>query len=312
MILSNHKKIAAIDVGTNTVLLLVAEISDATIHPLYQQEQIVRLGEGVDKTQRIKPEAMQRTLHALKEYVKITRDFHVETILIAGTSALRDAQNRQEFLQLVHQELGISIRVLSGKEEAELTYWGALSNKQHLQGKIMLMDIGGGSTEFVSGNINQIDHFLSLDIGSVRLTERFIHHDPAAEEEIKSISNIITTQLKQLKYFNQKHDYLVGVAGTVTTLAAIQQKLEPYLPEKVDGSRLKLDDVKQLVDLLKGKTLEERKLLPGLNPNRADVILAGALILLESMKYFELDEILVSDRGLRFGLIWEYLKTLYS
>lgn len=307
------KRLASIDIGTNTALLLAAEISPQfEIFPLVQHEKIVRLGEGVDERRLLKPAAIQRTLEALEEYVHECRDLKMEGIVISGTSAVRDAQNRDELIDKIKQAFGIEMRVLSGEEEAQLTYFGALSNKEYLAGDILLIDIGGGSTEFITGTLNSITKAVSIDVGSVRLTERFIRHDPISEVEFSAIENFIDEQLRLLRRdFVSAHSHFVGVAGTVTTLAAMQLRMAEYDPEKVDSSHLTFQQAAELVDDLKRKSLAEMRQLPGLSPKRADVILAGAMILWQVMREFGFEEVTVSDRGLRFGVLMDFAKNKF-
>lgn len=300
------KRLAAIDVGTNTALLLIAECaSDHALRPLYQQEEIVRLGEGVDARKRIQPAALTRLATVLRRYHGIIERYRVERTVISGTSAVRDAENRAEVAELVRQVLDVRLRVLSGREEAVLTFRGALSNKSHLRGRIALVDIGGGSTEVVFGTSTDVLRATSLDIGSVRLTERFIGHDPVTDAEAIRILQAVRAHLQKALPQPDPVDHFVGVAGTVTTLAAMQQKLEPYDPEKVDGAGLTVEQVQELARELKRRPVRERAELPGLRPERADVIYAGALILLEIMRHYGQERVVVSDRGLRYGLLLE-------
>jgi len=298
-------KIAAIDIGTNTALLLVAEVTKQNeIIPIAQEEKIVRLGQGVDRNKYLNSEAIGRTLRAIREQVKIAEDLGAEKILISGTSAVRDAANRETLLSEIKNNFGITMQVLSGDEEAELTYFGALSNK-NLQGDILLVDIGGGSTEFIFGTQQKIKHAFSLNIGSVRLTERFIQNDPITDTEYKSIRRAVKEQLSSLKSFDAGQ--LMGIAGTITTLAAMHLQMDTYDSARIDNSLLTISQAEKIVSDLKKKTLSQRRKFLGLKPERADVILAGALILLEVMQHFKFNETLVSDRGVRFGLILQEL-----
>jgi len=298
-------KIAAIDIGTNTALLLVAEVTKQNeIIPIAQEEKIVRLGQGVDRAENLNLEAIGRTLRAIREQVKIAEDLGVEKILISGTSAVRDAANRETLLSEIKNNFGITMQILSGDEEAELTYFGALSNK-NLQGDILLVDIGGGSTEFIFGTQQKIKHAFSLNIGSVRLTERFIRNDPITDTEYKSIRRAVKEQLSSLKSLDAGQ--LMGIAGTITTMAAMNLQMDTYDSAKVDNSLLTISQAEKIVSDLKKETLSQRKKFLGLKPERADVILAGALILLEVMQHFKFNETLVSDRGVRFGLILQEL-----
>ncbi len=299
------RKIAAIDIGTHTALLLVAEVTQRNeILPIVQKEKIVRLGQGVDRNNNLNSEAIARTLAAIREQIEIAKDLGVEQILISGTSAVRDAVNREILLDAIKNDFGITMQVLSGDEEAKQTYFGALSNK-NLPGDILVVDIGGGSTEFIYGTQQHIKYATSLNIGSVRLTERFIGHDPITGAEYNSIRRAVKEQLTSLKNFDAGQ--LVGIAGTITTLAAMHLQMDIYDSLKIDNSLLTISKVKEIVSILKKKTLSERKKMPGLKPERADVILAGALILVEVMQHFKFKETLVSDRGVRFGLILQEL-----
>jgi len=299
------KKIAAIDIGTNTALLLVAEVTQLNeILPVVQEEKIVRLGQGVDRNKNLNSQAIARTLAAIRGQIKIATDLGVEQILISGTSAVRDAANREILLAAIKNDFGITMQVLSGDEEAELTYFGALSNK-NLQRNISVVDIGGGSTEFIFGTQKKIEYSASLNIGSVRLTERLVGNDPITEAEYNSIRRAVKEQFTSLKSFDAGQ--LVGIAGTITTLAAMHLQMDIYDSSKIDKSLLTISQVEKIVSDLKMKTLSQRKKIPGLKPERADVILAGALILLEVMQHFKFKQTLVSDRGVRFGLILQEL-----
>ncbi len=305
------RRLASIDVGTNTALLLAAEVSpQLEIHPLVQREKIVRLGEGVDERRLLKAEAMARVMQALDEYLRACRELKVEGIVISGTSAVRDAKNRDDLIAQIKQRFGVEMRVLSGGDEARLTYLGALSNKQHLAGDILLIDIGGGSTEFIAGERDRIAHALSIDIGSVRLTERFVRSDPVADDEFRALENFIDQQIQVIqKNFTPPPQNLVGVAGTVTTLAAMHLQLREYDAERVDRCTLSFQQVAGIVEDLRRKNLAQKKQLPGLNPARADVILAGAMILWQAMRAFGYEEVAVSDRGLRFGVLMDFAKS---
>ncbi len=300
-------RIATIDLGTNTFLLLVADVAFSTVEPLYQEEEIVRLGQDVDRTGVLSEPAMQRGLACLQRYVQKARSYGVEKILACGTSALRQARNREIFIARVQKQLGLTIQVLTGEREAELSFIGALSNKAHLPPPILMVDIGGGSTEICWGNAAAMQGRLSMNVGSVRLTERFLHHDPVLDKEIALTREEIHKHLIRKATAIPSRDTftLIGVAGTVTTLAAMHQRVEAYDAGRIDGSRLALADIQSLIRQLERKPIEERKKMVGLSPGRADVILAGALILEAVMAYLHQKELIVSDRGLRFGLALE-------
>lgn len=302
-------RLASIDVGTNTALLLVADASESgNVEPLYEEEKIVRLGQGVDENKALLPEALERLFHTLDSYVKVCRNFDVRKILLSGTSAVRDADNSRELLQALRRKSNLRMRILSGEEEARLTYVGALSNKYDLDEPILMLDIGGGSTEYILGAHNGIREALSLDVGSVRLTERVLRHDPPAPGELKQLRDTVRKALCTLPASFEDGRSCVGVAGTITTLAAMHHKMESYDHAVIDNTVLRYADVQRLFEDLQSKTLSERRTIPGLHPKRADVIVAGALILLESMRHFGIDAVRVSDRGLRYGLILDYLE----
>ena len=303
------KRLAAVDIGTNTALLLIAEAGDnREIQPLFQQERIVRLGEGVDENRTLKEVAIARTVRAVEDYVAAAKQFGATEFVITGTSAIRDAMNRNRLIDQINKRFAMEMRVLSGEEEARLTYFGALSNKQHLDGEIILFDIGGGSTECIFGTRDSLQSATSLDIGSVRLTERFVRNDPISDDEFANMQNYVRQQIKTgLSRPEVRPKHFVGVAGTVTTLAAIDLKLESYDGELVDNRFLTVRAVTEVVKCLRRKNLEEKRRIKGLAPGRADVILAGATILLEFMHQFGVETVVVSDRGLRFGLVVEAL-----
>ncbi|MFQ5638804.1 MAG: Ppx/GppA family phosphatase [bacterium] len=304
------KKLAAIDIGTNTALLLVAEISaDGTISPLYEQEEIVRLGEDVDKNKNLKPVAMERVKRALIQYRKIIDDIQVDELMISGTSAVRDAGNREELLSQIQAVAGVEMQVLSGKQEAALTFFGALSNKPELQDRIFLVDIGGGSTEFILGDQTNIFFAESLDIGSVRLTEKTIHSDPVCDTDLHAMRQVIKQGILSIsEHLKTQCEHFVGVAGTMTTLAAMQQKMESYRPELVDNTVLTLAQITDMIERLQSTTLAARQKIPGLRKERADVILAGSIIVQEVMEHCHFQEVVVSDRGLRYGLLLKLMK----
>lgn len=298
-------RLASFDLGTNTFLLLIAEIKDGQIMPIDERETIVRLGKGVDAAGNLNEEAMQRGLECLQEYRRLTVEHQCEKIVAVGTSALRQAANRQEFLQRAQHETGVAIHVISGETEARLTYLGALSNKQELAEPVAIIDIGGGSTEVVIGTLDELEQAQSLEIGSVRLTERFLLSDPPAAEETAAVRRHAEAMMQQ-SWAGQdfyKVRSLVGTAGTITTLAAMAQKMRDYDPASIDRFLLTKKTLRGLVAELAALTLAERKRLPGLPPARADVILAGGLILETFMDLYDFDEIIVSHRGLRHGVL---------
>jgi len=297
-------RVACIDIGTNSVLLLIAEQSPRGPIALVEQATITRLGQGVDRTGQLTPEACERTLACLRAYAASIAEHGVTRVVAVGTSAMRDASNGAEFRARAAKLLGTEPQVISGDEEAELTFAGALSGLE-VTGPLLVFDVGGGSTEIIVGESAQararVTLARSLNVGSVRLFERFLAHDPPTTEECEAVRNHVAGELANYGPIpNQKT--LVGVAGTVTTLAAIDLKLEPYDAARVHGARLSARRVREIAGDLSLLSTAARKRLAGLAPERADVIVAGALLVHEVLLWAQCEELLVSDRGVRWGL----------
>lgn len=298
-------RLATIDIGTNTILMLIADFAaDGTITAVRDEQVIARLGKGVDAYRRITAETFSRVLGILQKYKSTAESNHVDKIIACGTSALRDASNSGEFIQNVKDTLGVEITVLSGQEEAELTYRGAVSEflRPGLERSYAVLDIGGGSTELTIGRQDAVIRKSSLDIGCVRLTERILKSSPpnalAITQALSEVRSWVST-LPQLLPTTR----LIGVAGTVTTLAAISLKLQTYDPAHVSGHFLPIEVVMRTFDQLKTKTIGEMlRSFPQIQLGRADIILAGVLILMETLKRFNVKGITVSDRGLRYGI----------
>lgn len=300
-------RLASIDVGTNSVLLLVAEVgSDGTITPLRDEARITRLGEGFGQSKVLKPEAMERTFAVLKKYLDTLRDYEIVEVKAVGTSALRDAKNKRVFLDWVRQELGLVIEVISGEREAWLTYKASILAFPKLTGKTLMLDIGGGSTEFIFGDKERLDAAISLNIGSVRATEMFLHNDPIQEDEFQKLHQDLLEKIRPvLNPHKGTLSHLIGVAGTVTTLAAMDLEMAVYAPHIIHGYQLTYGRLDRLLNKIKEMTIEERKQLPGLDPGRADVIFAGGVILKVVLEEAELEKVVISDWGIRHGLISE-------
>lgn len=308
------KRLASFDLGTNTFLLLIANIENGRIEPVYEKETVVRLGKGVDAAGNLNVEAMQRGLACLQEYVTLARQHGAEKIFAVGTSALRDAANRNEFLDAAFDKTGLRIEIISGEKEAQLTFAGALSNKTGLPGPIAVLDIGGGSTEVVIGESRQLpagNEFSlsarSADIGSVRLTERFAKSDPVQPAEVRRMREQAEAMMRATWPAESLAPVktVIGTAGTITTLAAMALAMQEYEPRRIDGFKLTRQKLGDITAELARRTIAERQKLPGLSPARADVILAGALILEKFLDLYQFAEILVSDRGLRYGVLVE-------
>ena len=301
-----------IDLGTNTILCLIAELKDdGGFDVLDDLAEIARLGQGVDRSGRISPEGEERSLKVLRSYLERCRRFNVDEITAVGTSALRDAQNSAEVQARIKQRLGLEVRVISGEEEAAFAFLAVQKGLVLAGHELLVVDVGGGSTEFIRGNAAGVTQAVSINIGSVRLTEQFVRSDPVRQEECEKMTAVIEAELARLpnQWLNNRPALnLVGIAGTFTTLAAVERKLLRYAHAEVHGGRLTLSEVRRQVALFQSKTIEERKAIRGLEPKRADVILAGAILIERIMTAFHSERVIVSDQGVRYGLLHEYLK----
>ena len=299
-------RVATIDIGTNSVLLLIAAAQDGGLRPLVEKATITRLGQGVDAKRGLAAEAEQRTLDCLAGYAALIDENEVERVAVVGTSAMRDAGGG-EFARRVSQLLGVEAEVISGEREARLTFEGSLCGLPE-QGAVTVVDIGGGSTEIILGHgkDGSVQSAVSLDVGAVRLSERHIRHDPPLAVELGQLQ--AATQ-RSLEMAPRSHGRpLVGVAGTVTTLAAYIHNIAPYSSEQVHGSSLSREDLERAADALAALTTAQRTKIPSIHPKRADIIVAGAFLLSALMDHFASEHLLVSDRGVRWGLARELLQ----
>ncbi|MEU3659484.1 Ppx/GppA phosphatase family protein [Streptomyces sp. NPDC032940] len=308
-------RVAAIDCGTNSIRLLVADVDPATgeLTELDRRMTIVRLGQGVDRTGRLAPEALERTFTACREYAAIIKEHGAERLRFVATSASRDAENRDEFVRGVLDILGVEPEVISGDQEAELSFTGAtkeLTGRADLGRPYLVVDIGGGSTEFVVGD----DHMRaarSVDVGCVRMTERHLVRegavtDPPSEEQIASIRADIEAGLDLAEQTVPLREArtLVGLAGSVTTVSAIAQGLPEYDSAAIHHSRVSLERVREITDWLLRSTHAERAAAPSIHAGRVDVIGAGALVLLSIMERTGAEEVVVSEHDILDGLAW--------
>jgi exopolyphosphatase/guanosine-5'-triphosphate,3'-diphosphate pyrophosphatase len=364
-------RVAAVDIGTNSVLLLIAERRDGGLAALVERASVTRLGQGVDASRALAPEAVHRTLECLRRYAIEIQAAGVSRVAAVGTSALRDAQGVDAFIASAAEILGVAPHVVSGDEEARLTFAGALTGLELPKGPVLVADVGGGSTELIAGNVANVAGAASvergapaspvlraqkaqraprppraqrdsspgaipmrwsasLDIGSVRLTERYIRSDPIRADELAAVRVHVRGALANLHVENGERGlegggggggaagrgaWVVGVAGTVTTLAALARGLasltSPTPPmgtimtndrDPTHGTRLTIGEVGALIERLARLPLRERKALPGLDEARADIIVAGAVIVEEVLAWAEADVLITSDRGVRWGL----------
>jgi exopolyphosphatase/guanosine-5'-triphosphate,3'-diphosphate pyrophosphatase len=304
-------KLAALDVGTNTVLMLVVERgADGPPRRLADLSRITRLGRGLDAAGRLDPASMDKTLDAIMEFADQARALGAEKILTAATAALRDAADGADFLARVKARTGLDLEIISGETEARLAYLSAIKGLQlDLSSQILIVDIGGGSTELIRAQPGGAPDLVSLPIGSVRLTERFVRSDPPHVREAADLRVAIDETLAGLRW-NFQPDLMVGIAGTVTTVCAVVLGLARYDPDRVHGYRLAHADVLRALGKLGSVPLEQRKQIPGVEEGRADVIFAGAAILERVMAHFKVAQVIVSDQGVRWGLIWRELENL--
>ncbi len=300
------RRLAGIDIGTLTCRLLIADLAPG--HPLkelHAERRILRLGEGVDHTKRLSSVAMDRVVTCLQEWRKVIDNHQVEATAVVATSAVRDASNRGEFLDRVKAECGLQVELISGEEEARRTLLGIRSGLPVGVTDILALDIGGGSTEFILDQVGQKPIVYSINIGVVRLCERLLLHDPPAEEEVAQAQEWVSRETKEAiaGMDNYRQATFVGTAGTITALAAMAQKLQTYEPARIHNYVLKLDRIQELEQTLLSRAKADRIGLPGLEKNREEVIAAGAIIIRTIMETLRQKECLVSDLGLREGIL---------
>jgi exopolyphosphatase/guanosine-5'-triphosphate,3'-diphosphate pyrophosphatase len=301
------ERVATIDVGTNTVLLTVAERRGRGFHPVVERAEITRLGRGVDRTGRLDPAAIADTVAVLRAYAAEARSLGAERIACVATSAARDASNGADFFHAARQAAGLSPEVIPGEEEARLVHRSAWADFGTPGRPLAVLDVGGGSTEITWGEGLAPAGRRSLQIGAVRLTERVAAADPPTpldRERLRDGARAPLAELAALRAGGALRDAtLVAVAGTVTTLAAVAQALPVYDALRVHGSTLTLAEVRALEERLAALTVAERSRLPGMEPKRADVIVAGAAIVAAAMELAGFERLTVSDRGVRWGLL---------
>ncbi|MFE1294634.1 exopolyphosphatase [Streptomyces sp. NPDC014776] len=308
-------RVAAIDCGTNSIRLLVADCDPATgeLVDLDRRMTIVRLGQGVDRTGRLAPEALERTFAACREYAEVIKEHGAERLRFVATSASRDAENRDEFVRGVKDILGVEPEVISGDQEAEFSFTGAtreLSGHEHLPRPFLVVDIGGGSTEFVVGE-EHVRAARSVDVGCVRMTERHLVSggavtDPPTEEQIAAMRADIEAALDLAEQTVPLREArtLVGLAGSVTTVSAIAQELPEYDSARIHHSRISREKVREITEWLLHSTHAERAAVPSMHPGRVDVIAAGSLVLLSIMDRIGAEEVVVSEHDILDGIAW--------
>ena len=300
------QRLAGIDIGTLTCRLLIADLPPTgPLKELCSERRILRLGEGVDQSKRLKLEAMDRVAQCLQAWRRVIDGYDVHARTTVATSAVRDAENRQQFVDRIKSETGLDVEILTGEEEAKRTMLGIRSGLPQGITDLLALDIGGGSTEFILAQQGQLPVVRSIDIGVVRLSERLLHHDPPTREETEQARVWIRREtIEALAAMPRSAGCtFVGTAGTITSLAAMAQQLPAYEPARIHNYRLALETIADLEQQLLSRSKAERIGMPGLEKNREDMIASGAIILRTVMDILEERECLVSDLGLREGVL---------
>jgi exopolyphosphatase / guanosine-5'-triphosphate,3'-diphosphate pyrophosphatase len=295
-----EKRVAVIDVGTNSTRLLVADVEDGRVSPLERRSTVTRLGRGVDLSGRLASEAIEDVCGAIGGYVGTIEELGAETVDAIATSAVRDAGNGGAFIAELRERFALSARVLDGEEEARLTYLGATSEALPTE-PTLVVDIGGGSTELIVGSGTEISFHDSLQVGVVRHTERHIVSDPPTAGEMEALATDVRGPIEESLRSGIEARQGIAVAGTPTSLAAVEMELEPYDPSRVHGHVLALPSIQRMLSRLASVPLAERVEIPGLHPDRAPTIVAGVVILVETMRAFGLEEIRVSEHDILYG-----------
>jgi exopolyphosphatase / guanosine-5'-triphosphate,3'-diphosphate pyrophosphatase len=303
---SRTKRLAGVDIGTLTCRLLIADLPiDQRLLAVRSERRILRLGEGVDLNMQLSVAAMDRVVQCLKEWREIIDTSHVDTTAAVATSAVRDAANRDEFLDRVKREAGFEVEVISGAEEARRTMLGIRSGLPAGVTDVLALDIGGGSTEFILDCPGQPPIVRSIDIGVVRLCERLLHHDPPTDGEMQQAREWVARETKAAVagMNNYQAATFVGTAGTITSLAAMAQQLPTYDPARIHNYQLQLRTIQDLEQTLLSRKKTDRANLPGVESGREEVIAAGVIIVRTVMETLGMGSCLVSDLGLREGVV---------
>jgi exopolyphosphatase/guanosine-5'-triphosphate,3'-diphosphate pyrophosphatase len=295
-------RVAAVDLGTNSTRLLVADVDDGRVEEVARTTKVTRLGEGVDARHRLLPLPVTRVRNVLTDFRRTAESLGAERILAIATSAVRDAENGEAFLGEVEWSYGFATRLLSGHDEAMMMFRGVTTERE-LDARTIIVDVGGGSTELVAGGADGVRWHDSLDIGSVRLTERFLHSDPPTEDELSECAAAVRALLAERvpDEIRSAACSAVGVAGTLTSIAALALGLQEYDRERVHGFQLGARALDQQLRRLAAAPVEERRRMRPLEPDRAPVIVGGALVARETLAFFDLDTLEISERDILDG-----------
>ncbi len=303
---SRRLRLAGVDIGTLTCRLLIADLQpDGKLAEVRSERRILRLGEGVDQTKQLSLAAMNRVIQCLKEWRGLIDEARVDAVTAVATSAVRDAGNRDAFLDRVKREVGFEVELISGDEEARRTLLGIRSGLPHGVTDVLALDIGGGSTEFILDRPGQNPVVRSIDIGVVRLCERLLRHDPPTDDEVQRARVWVARETKAAVTGMDGYEAatFVGTAGTITSLAAMAQKLSTYEPARIHNYQLQLSTIQETEQALLSRKRADRTGLPGLEKGRGEVIAAGAIIIRTIMETLRMSAVLVSDLGLREGVL---------
>lgn len=305
-------RIAALDIGSNSIRCIIAEVSkDGKFKIMDDEKATVRLGEGLSITGMISNEASERAVESIQRFRQLLDGLKVQVVEAIATSAVRTAGNGRELVQTLSEELGHEIRIISGEEEAELTAASALANFDMYGKRHVMVDIGGGSVEIVTASGNHVEEFYSLDLGAVVMTDRFIKKDPTNESELRKLQRHIRTSIKHSGATKKLSiDSLIGSGGTFTALGYMTRQMRKDNYVSIHGYEVLRADVIHLLAMLSRKDLKERQTVPGLNQDRADIIVAGLAVIDEIMDSFDVNRILINERGIREGLLIRAIKRL--
>ena len=299
-------RLAALDIGTNSARLLVADLDDAAgpLTTIDRRTRITRLGQGVNEARRLDPEAIARTLAVLEEYAQAITEHGVSRVRMTATSASRDASNRDEFFDPAERIVGVRPELISGDEEAALEYAGATHELTEPE-PYLLIDVGGGSTEFIAGGRGP-EGLISVDVGCVRLTEQYLHSDPPSPEELSVAVSVVRDHLADVDRAVPGAAHaktLIGTAGTVWTIGAIELGIDASESARIHHSRVSRAAVEEIFRTLATETIEQRRHNPGLEPGRVDVIVGGVIVVVAAMRHWDFDEMLVSEADILDGLV---------
>ncbi len=296
-------RLAVIDIGTHSILYLLVDINQKKELVIVDQVvRAVRLGKNIGDQGIIQDKPLEKAIHVLQDFSRKASDQHADRVIAVGTRVFRAAKNREQVCGKIQRETGVDVEVLSDREEAQWSYQGAIHGKK-LDRFLLVVDIGGGSTELICGKGDQIEDLISINLGAVNLTEKVVHHDPPLREEIDMLAETINAALSErIQSLLIKGIQLVATGGTATTLGALQLQLDRYDPNRVDGYVLSLENLENLMGRLFSLPLSRRRQLIHFDPTRADIILAGSMILKTILSIGKFEEVMISDQGLRLGI----------